>query len=96
MGEATVVELDGEADLASLPQLAQALSRAIEQSDAIVVDLDGLTALDDAALGQILGAAATARRRGGDLRLLASGTRLRQRLQETRIDQIIEVVDDVV
>jgi anti-anti-sigma factor len=98
VGDAIVVELDGDADLASIPQLTQALARAGEQAGAgvVVVDLDALTVLDDAALGQFVGAAAAARRRGGSLRLLAIGNRTRQRLTDTRLDQIIDVVDSVV
>lgn len=96
VGDAVVVELDGDADLASVPQLAQILTRAGDQAESnetIIVDLDGLTLLDDSALGQLVGAAATARRRGGELRLRVTGQRLRERLSATRIDQIIDLVE---
>lgn len=96
VGDAVVVELDGDADLASIPQLAQILTRAGDQAESnetIIVDLDGLTLLDDSALGQLVGAAATARRRGGELRLRVTGQRLRERLSATRIDQIIDLVE---
>ena len=88
----TVVELDGDADLGALPQLQQLLARAVDTaSTAVVVDLDGLTVLDDAALGLIVGAAASARRRGVELRLICTDPRRRARLVDTRLDHIIPV-----
>lgn len=91
-GEATVVELDGEADLAALPQLSQLLSRAIATATGtIIVDLDGLIVLDDAALGLVIGAAATARRNGCELRIVCSDPKRRDRLADTRIDRIVAV-----
>ncbi len=49
-----------------------------------------------AALGKLVGAAAAARRRGGQLGLLATGDRMRQRLTDTRVDRIIDVVHTIV
>jgi anti-anti-sigma factor len=90
-----VVELDGDADLAAVPQLNQILSRTIETIDAsgIVVDLDALNVLDDAALGQLVGAAATARRRDLSFALVCTNERLLRRMRDTRLDQIIDIVD---
>jgi anti-anti-sigma factor len=98
LGDVVVVELDGDADLAAVPQLSQVLARAIDTADTadtagITVDLDGLTVLDNAALGQIVGAAATARRRDVSFTLVCTNERLRERLHDTRLDQIIDVVD---
>lgn len=95
LADLVVVDLDGEADLAAVPQLAQALARAIDTVDAngIVVDLDALTVLDDAALGQLIGAAATARRRELTFALVCTNDRLLRRLRETRLDQIVDIVD---
>ena len=93
---AVVVELDGEADLAAAPQLSQLLNRGLAEVDQrIVVDLDGLTLLDDTALGLLIGAAATARRQGRTLELLSTNERLRRRLVDTRVDRIVEIIDAV-
>lgn len=92
----TVVELDGDADLGTLPQLQQLLARAVDTaSTGIVVDLDGVTVLDDAALGLIVGAAAAARRRDVGLRLICTEPRRRAYLAETRVDRIIPVDEPV-
>lgn len=92
----TVVELDGEADLAAAPQLNQLLNRGLAGAEQrMVVDLDGLTVLDDTALGLLLGAAATARRQGRTLELLSTNERMRRRLADTRVDRIVDIVDTV-
>lgn len=90
-----VVEFDGDADLAAVPQVRQELARAIATPDIerVIVDLDALTVLDDAALGQLVGSAATARRRGVQFALVCTNDRLRRRLGDTRLDQIVEIVD---
>lgn len=90
-----MVELDGDADLASVPQLSQLLTRAFAVTDAggVIVDVDALTVLDDTALGQLIGAAATARRRERTFSIACTNERVRRRLRETRIDEIIDVVE---
>lgn len=102
LGDATIAELDGDADLASAPQLTQLLARAIDQAAGdgaggtrVVVDLDGLAVVDDVALGLLLGAAATARRRNTSLGLLCTNERRRARLADTRVDRAIDVIDTV-
>jgi anti-sigma B factor antagonist len=93
---ATVVELDGDADLAAAPQLMQLLNRGLAAGESrIVVDLDGLTLLDDTALGLLIGAAASARRQGHTMELLSTNERMRQRLADTRIDRILDIVDAI-
>jgi anti-anti-sigma factor len=90
-----VLALDGVADLASLPQIHDAFQRLlsnVETGTSIVIDLDGTTILDDAALGLLLGAAATARSNGATLTVVCTGERLRQRLADTRFDRVIDVV----
>ena len=89
-----VLAIDGAADLASTPALHDALQRLVGRADlgaSIAVDLDGTTVLDDAALGLLLGAAASARSRGGSLLVVCSDERLRARLTDTRFDRAVEV-----
>ena len=96
VGEVTVVALDGEADLASSPRLTQLLSRAVRDAKSTVaIDLDGLTVLDDTALGLLVGAAASARRREVDIVLVCTNARMRARLADTRVDGIIPVVASI-
>ncbi len=83
-----VLALDGVADLASLPRLHDALQRLVGgggETTGVAIDLDGVTVLDDATLGLLLGAAATARARGHELVVVCSDERLRRRLSDTRV-----------
>lgn len=90
-----VLALDGAADLASLPQLHDTLQRllgSVESGMSVAIDLDGVTLLEDAALGLLLGAAATARSRGAAVTVVCTAERLRQRLADTRFDRAVDVV----
>ena len=88
-----VVALEGIADLASLAQLREALATSIDRhrGNVIGVDLDGLAALDDCALGLLLGSAATAREHGGDLFVVCASPAMRDRFERTRLDRAVEV-----
>lgn len=91
-----VVVLDGVLDLATLPALHDRLRRAAESSELVVVDIDEVVVLDDAALGVLLGAAGQLRRRGGDLVVVASSDGLRERFNLTGFDRAVRVVDRIV
>lgn len=90
-----VLALDGTADLAALPQLHAACHRLVRGAGPgthVAVDVDGAVVLDDAALGLLLGVAATARSNGATLRVVCSDERLRSRLAATRFDRAVDVV----
>jgi anti-sigma B factor antagonist len=93
IGDAVVVALRGEVDLSTVPVLQDALTRAIARQPQrpVVVDLDGVTALDDVGLGVLLGAAGAARRVGSDLTVVTNNTRLRERLDRTGFSRAIDV-----
>lgn len=95
VGGQVVLAVDGTADLATLPVLHDALQRLVSwdgSAKSIAVDLDGATLLDDAALGLLLGAAATARARGRGFHVVCADPRLRARLSDTRFDRVVDVV----
>jgi anti-sigma B factor antagonist len=96
-GDRVVLALDGIADLASAPHLHGRLRAAIDRAPGTVVtvDVDGLIALDDVVLGLLLGAAAHARERGGDLEIVCTAERLRERLAHTRFDRAVSVRDSI-
>ena len=93
-GGVPVVSLTGEVDLATVPRLRGALQRA--GGGSIVVDLDGVDALDDVGLGILVGAAGRARSAGGDLVLVCTDERLLDLLRRTRLDQAVAVFPTVV
>jgi anti-anti-sigma factor len=93
VGDVLVVTLEGVVDLASVARLHSELSNALRRhaGETIVVDLDGVGALDDTALGVLLGAAASARDAGGDLQVVCTEPTLRSRLERTRFDRAVDV-----
>jgi anti-anti-sigma factor len=93
VGGRAVVVLAGTVDLATVPSLYNALTTAIldDPGSTVAVDLSAVRSLDDVALGVLLGAAGRARRRGGDLVVVAADDALRQRLAITGFDRAITV-----
>jgi anti-anti-sigma factor len=93
VGGAIVVALDGSVDLAAVGILHGDLTRVVRHhpGDSLIVDLDGIEALDDAGLGVLLGAAAAARESGGDLEVVCTRASLRERLERTRFDRAVAV-----
>jgi anti-anti-sigma factor len=90
---AIVAVVEGTVDLATIGAFHNDLARVVRQHPGavVVVDLDGVTALDDTALGVLLGAAAVARDAGGDIEIVCTRTTLRERLARTRLDRAITV-----
>jgi anti-sigma B factor antagonist len=95
VGTLPVVALSGSVDLATVPQLGNALVRLLSDHHGgrVAVDLDGVDALDDTGLGVLLGAAGRAREGGGELIVVVSDERVRRRLTATGFDRAVEVVD---
>lgn len=93
VGPFAVLQVSGELDMATVPLLRDHLARTVDEhrGQTVWVDLDGVTALDDTCLGMLLGAAGRAREAGGDLSLVASGERLRQRFALTGLDRAVTV-----
>lgn len=88
-----VLHVSGEIDLASLPVFRDHLTRLVDShvGRTVVVDLDGVTVLDDTGLGMLLGAAGRARRHQGDLVVVCSTPLLRERLSLTGLDRAVTV-----
>jgi len=93
VGGVPTVAVDGVVDLASIAVFRDTLLRTIHanSSQLVIIDLDGVAALDDSGLGVLLGAAAAARQAGGDLEIVCNEERLRLRLERTRLDRAITV-----
>lgn len=93
VGEQPVATIEGAIDVATVPRLRDELLRAVHRwrGHLLIVDLDGVTVLDDTGLGILLGAAATARRAGGDVQLICSVPGLVERFALTGLDRAITV-----
>ena len=97
VGSVPVLSLTGPVDLATVADLRDLLLRLISDyaGRAVLVDLDGVDALDDVGLRVLLGAAGRARQIGGDLGVVCANEQLRKRFAFTGLDRAIAVTATV-
>ncbi|TVP66527.1 MAG: anti-sigma factor antagonist [Nitriliruptor sp.] len=94
--EWTVVTLSGQLDVATAPDLRQALQEAqYAGAHRVVVDLADLQFLDSFGLGVLVGALRRARLHGGRLVLAGANGRIREILEVTGLDRTFQLTDDV-
>ena len=91
-----VVALRGDLDLGSLPVLRSRLSAVEPGRRGVIVDLDPVDVLEAEALGVLLGFAARLRRRGLDLRAVATAERHLELLALTGVDRAMGVHRSIV
>jgi anti-sigma B factor antagonist len=93
IGATPVLQVSGEIDLATLPYFRDQLLRALSLHGGatLVVDLDGVTVLDDTGLGILLGTAGRAREQGGNLVVVSNDERLHARFDLTKLNRALEV-----
>src|SRR5580765_227060 len=92
-----VVAIAGALDLATMPRLRDRLVRVISErpGETVVLDLDGLTTIDDAGLGALVGALRRARVHGGDVVLVCNGAELLELFALTRLDRAFAIHPDL-
>jgi anti-sigma B factor antagonist len=86
-GETTLLVLRGELDIATSPQLREALVKVIGDGRRIVVDLEGLGFIDSVGLGILVSGLKRARSHGGELELVCANRVILQPLELTGLDQ---------
>ena len=93
IGDRNVLVASGDLDLVSLPRFNDALSRLVSESPGrtVVVDVDGTGLVEDAVLGLLIGAAGRARNAGGDLVVVCTEPRMRERLAQNGFDRAVVV-----
>lgn len=85
-GKIAVVEVRGEIDVSTMPQLRQVLDRTSEQTTQIILELSGVPFCDSAGLGVLIAVWKRLRRDGGALRLAGCHRQLRRILHVTGLD----------
>ena len=90
------VAMTGELDIATAPKLEEEVRRLeAEGRNLIVLDLRGLEFMDSSGLRALLAADARARDRGARLVIVRGDDRIQRVLRITRLDERLEIVDDV-
>jgi anti-sigma B factor antagonist len=96
VGEARVVAVEGELDLASAPRLSEALGRLSEAPEApLVVDLSRCAFIDSTGIAAIVHASAPFRERGVEFSVVCGEGTPRDVLRLTAIDQALPVYTSV-
>jgi anti-sigma B factor antagonist len=91
-----VVEAVGAVDLASVPQLRDAISEHIVAGRTnLLVDLRAVTYVDSTGLGVLVGASKAVHAAGGSLRLVCDNPRLLRLLRITGLDKAFAVYPTV-
>ncbi|MFF5176461.1 STAS domain-containing protein [Micromonospora sp. NPDC000316] len=92
----TVLEVHGELDMATSPQLRDGLQQLIDAGDhRVVVDLAGVGFMDSSALGALVMMFKRLRDVGGQLSLAAVQPAVRSVLAVTYLDRAIDIYDSV-
>ena len=91
-----VIQLEGEVDVYTAPQLKQQIIAALEAgSKQMVVDLSKVDYLDSTALGVMIGGLKRIRENDGDMVLVCPSARIRRVFEITGLDKIFGIHDTV-
>lgn len=94
-GDVVILDIAGRITEECVNQLRDAVRPVVARGCVhVVFNLSGVPYVDSAALGEIVRAYTTTTRRGGTLKLLHVGSRVRQLLTITRLSTVLEIFDD--
>lgn len=85
-----VVTLSGELDIFRKEMLRESLAAA-EQADVAVIDMTGVTFLDSAALGVLIGFKKRLAERKGTVRVVLISLQLRRLFEITGLERVFEI-----
>ena len=87
-----LIELAGELDVATAPELWAAIDAALAKGhQRLVLDLSGLAFVDSTGLGVFVRAGKELRANGGALTLRQPGERVAKLLEITRLQEVFEI-----
>jgi anti-sigma B factor antagonist len=87
-----LIELEGEVDVYTAPQLKQQMISLLESGNTeMVVDLTKVEYLDSTALGVLIGGLKRVRERDGNLPLICPSPRIRRVFEITGLDKIFDI-----
>jgi len=89
-----LIELSGEVDLYTAPELKERLGRAIDAGKhRIVVDLSATTLIDSTALGVLVGGVKRLRPEGGAIAIVCDEPNVRKVFEITGLDRVFTICD---
>jgi anti-sigma B factor antagonist len=88
----SVVDVAGEVDVYSAPELAERLNELFDAGDrVVVVDLTAVSFLDSTGLGTLVAGRNRADEAGGQLPLVGSGDRVLKLFRITGLDEVFQI-----
>ncbi len=102
-GDVTILDLNGRLSLgeevAFGPGSGVVLSETIRElakkgQKKILLNLAEVTYVDSSGVGQLVGALTTARRQGGDIKLLKPSSQVLELLKTTKMDSVFDIQED--
>ncbi len=89
-----IIELEGEVDVYTAPQLKQQMISILEGgAKELVVNLEKVDYLDSTALGVLIGGLKRMRERDGNMVLVCPSPRIRRVFEITGLDKIFDMYD---
>jgi anti-sigma B factor antagonist len=87
-----LIELEGEVDVYTAPQLKQQMIQLLESgAKEVAVDLTKVDYLDSTALGVLIGGLKRMRERDGNLALICPSARIKRVFEITGLDKIFDI-----
>jgi len=100
-GNVSILDLQGQFSLAmrqekggEVPILEKVRGLMDSGNTRVVINLAGVSLLDSAGIGQLIGALTSARTRGGQIKLLKPSSDVRKVLELTQLTRVFEIHDD--
>ena len=91
-----VLNVRGEIDVSTSPNLQEALAELISRPRLWMVNMVDVSFIDSTGLGVLVGAVRDMRAAGGDLRLVVTQPQILKLLELTGLDKVFEIVSDAV
>jgi anti-sigma B factor antagonist len=93
-GGVSRVDVMGEVDLSTAPELKEALGEVIDAgARGVLVDLSNATFIDSTTLGVLMGAVKRLRPAGGELTIVCRDPNIRKIFEITLLDRIFPIFD---
>lgn len=90
-GESAVLSVRGDLDVATAPQLRDALVSVIAPRCRVVVDLEAVDFVDSAGLGILVSGLKRARAQGGELELVCTSRSVLRPFEITGLDRVFKI-----
>ena len=93
-GGAVILDVSGDIDLESSPELRKALLGSLKESPRVVLNLVRVRYIDSSGIGELVSGFTAVRNRGGELKLLNLTKKVHDLLQITKLFTVFDVFNE--